>query len=58
MITVRNKFDTLQEASERHSPNDEYEDFVSANLTAAAEYIPKVQCLILSESIAVKEKTR
>ena len=29
MVTVRNEFDSLQETSERHSPNDEYENFVT-----------------------------
>ena len=32
MVTVRNKFDTLQEISETYTPNDEYENFVSAHM--------------------------
>ena len=38
-ITLRNKFDTLQEKTETHTPNDEYENFVNALLEAAVEYI-------------------
>ena len=39
-VTVRNKFDTLQEISETLTPNDEYENFVNANMEAAVECIP------------------
>ena len=39
-IALRNKFDTLQEKTETHTPNDGYEDFVNAHLEAAAKYIP------------------
>ena len=35
MVTVRNKFDTLQEISERHIPNDEFENFVTTHMEAA-----------------------
>ena len=28
-LTRRNKFDTLQEISEKHTPNEEYENFVN-----------------------------
>ena len=38
MLTLRNKFDALQEKSETHIPNDEYENFVNAHLEAAAEW--------------------
>ena len=31
MVTVRNKFDILQKTSKRHTPNDEYEKFVTTN---------------------------
>ena len=31
-LTLRNKFDALQEKSETHTPNDEYENFVNAHL--------------------------
>ena len=39
MVTVRNKFDTLQEIFETHNPNDEYENFINALMEAAAECI-------------------
>ena len=41
--TLRNKFDALQEISETPTPNDEYENFVNAQLEAAAECIPTKQ---------------
>ena len=42
-LTLRNKFNTLQEKSETHTLNDEYENFVNAHLEAAAECIPTKQ---------------
>ena len=30
-LTPRNKFDALQEKTETHTPNDEYENFVNAH---------------------------
>ena len=40
-ITLRNKFDALLEISKTLTPNDEYENFVNANMeAAAAECIP------------------
>ena len=39
-LTLRNKFDALQEISEALTPNDEYENFIHARLEAAAECIP------------------
>ena len=36
-IVVRNKFDNLQELSEILTPNDEYENFVSAHMQAVAK---------------------
>ena len=43
MLTLRNKFDALQEKSETHTPNDGYENFINAHLEAAAECIPTKQ---------------
>ena len=40
MISETNKFDSLQEISERHAPNDKYENYVTAHLEAATDYIP------------------
>ena len=48
-VTVRNKFDSLQETSERLTLNDEYENNVTAPIEIAAECIPakpKVKCRI------------
>ena len=39
MITVRNKFDTVQEISEKYNSNDEYKNFVTSHMEAAAECI-------------------
>ena len=42
-LTVRNKFDALQEISETPTPNDEYENFVTTHLETAVECIPTKQ---------------
>ena len=42
-LTLRNKYDALQERAETHTPNDEYENFINAHLEAAAECIPTKQ---------------
>ena len=39
MITVKSKFDPLQEISETHIPNDEYENFFIVQVEIAAECI-------------------
>ena len=39
-LELRNRFETLQEKTEKSTPNDEYENFVNAHLEAAAKYIP------------------
>ena len=60
MVTVINKFDTLQKPSERHTPNDKYENCVTAHLEAAVECLSSklsAKCRQFSwESIAVREK--
>ena len=38
MVTVRNKFDTRQETSEMHIPNDEYEIFLLFKLSSRRVY--------------------
>ena len=38
VIALGNKLDALQEKTETHTPNDEYENFVKAHLEAAAQY--------------------
>ena len=40
MLTLRNKFDTLQEISETLTLNDKYENFVNVHIEVAAECIP------------------
>ena len=42
-LTLRNKFNALQEISETPTPNEKYEDFVNAHLEVAAECIPTKQ---------------
>ena len=42
-LTLRNKFDALQEKIETRTPNDEYENFVNAHREATAECIPNKQ---------------
>ena len=42
-LAIRNKFDVLQEKTETHSSNDEYENLFNAHLEAAAECIPTKQ---------------
>ena len=39
MLSVRNKIDTLLKISERHTPNNEYENFVDAPIEAEAKGI-------------------
>ena len=58
-VTVRNKFDTLQEISETHTPNDEYENFISAYMKAVAECIPtepRTKYKVPRETLAVRKK--
>ena len=57
-LTLRNKFDALQK-TERHTSNDEYENFVNAHLEAAAECIPtkqRAEPRVLWETLAVRKK--
>ena len=59
MVNVRNKLDTLQEIFDWHTPNNEYENFVTNNIKAAAECIqtkPKPKCRVRWETIAFKKK--
>ena len=39
-LELRNRFGTLQEKTEKGTPNDEYENFLNAHLEAAAKCIP------------------
>ena len=58
-LTLRNKFDALQERWETRTSNDEYENFVNVGLEAAAECIPpkqRVKPRVPSETLAVRKK--
>ena len=59
VVELRNRFETLQEKTEKSTPNDEYENFVNAHLEAAAKYIPtkiKTKYIVPWETLAVREK--
>ena len=59
MLTLKNKFDALQEISETFNPNDEYENFVNAHIEAAAKCIPTKQRAKLRaswETLGVRKK--
>ena len=56
---MRNRFETLQEKTEKDTPNDEYENFVNAHLEAAANCIPtkpRTKYRVTWETSAVREK--
>ena len=60
LIAIRNKFDALQEKTETHTPNDEYENFIKAHLEAAAKYIPtkyRTESRVLWETLVIRKKT-
>ena len=59
VVELRNRFETLQEKTEKRTPNDEYENFVNAHLDAAAKCIstkPKTKYRVPWETLAVREK--
>ena len=59
VLELRNRFETLQERTEKSTPNDEYENFVNAHLEEAAKYIPtkiKTKYRVPWETLAVREK--
>ena len=58
-LYLRNKYNTQQEQTKTHTPNEEYENFVNAQLEAAAEFIPtkqRTKYRVPWETLAVKEK--
>ena len=60
VLELRNRFETLQEQTEKCTPNDEYENFVNAHLEAAAYCIPTkpiTKDRVPWETLAVREKT-
>ena len=59
VLELRNRFETLQEKTEKGTPNDEYENFVNAHLKAAEKCIPtkpRTKHRVPSETLAVREK--
>ena len=54
-LTLRNKFNALHEILETLTLNDEYENFVNANLEAAVKCIPTKQ-RVPWETLAVRKK--
>ena len=59
VLELRNRFETLQEKTDKSTPNEEYENFVNAYLEAAAKCIPtklKTKYRVPWETSAVREK--
>ena len=59
VLELRNRFETLQENTEKSTPNDEYENFVNTHLETAAKCIPtkiKTKYRVPWETLAVREK--
>ena len=59
VLTQRNKFNALQEKTETHTPNDEYENLINGHLEAAAKYIPakhRTKSRVPWETLAVRKK--
>ena len=58
-LELRNRFKTLQEKTEKGTPNAEYENFVEAHLEAASKCIPtkpRTKYRVPWETLAVREK--
>ena len=60
MVTERNKLNSLHEISETHTPNEEYENFATAHIkAAAAECIPtkpRAKCRVPWKLLELKKK--
>ena len=59
VLELRNRFETLQEETEKGTPNDEYENFVNTYLEEAAKCIPtkpRTKYRVPWEMLAVREK--
>ena len=59
VLELRNRFETLQEKTEKGTPNDKYENFVNAHLEAAAKCIPtksRTRYRVPWETLVVREK--
>ena len=60
VVELRNRFETLQEKTEKGTPNDEYENFVNAQIEAAAKCIPtkpRTKYRVTWETLAGERKT-
>ena len=58
-LELRNRFETLQEKTEKGTPNNEYENFVKAHLEVASKCIPtkhRTKYRVPWETLAVREK--
>ena len=59
VVEMRNTFETLQEKTEKGTPNDEYENFVNAHLEATEKCIPtkpKTKYRVPWETLTMREK--
>ena len=59
VLELRNRFETLQEKTEKGTPNNEYENFVEAHLEVASKCIPTkptTKYRVPWETLAVREK--
>ena len=59
VLESRNRFETLQEMTEKDTPNDEYENFVNAHFEAVANCIPpkpRNKYRVPWQTLAVREK--
>ena len=57
-LALRNKYDSLQQQTETHTPNEEYDNFINTHLEVAAEFIQTKQSKyrVRWETLAVREK--
>ena len=59
LLELRNRIETLQEKTEKGTPNDEYENFINAHLEAAEKCIPRkprTEHKVPWEMLVVREK--
>ena len=59
VLELRNRFETLQQKTEKGTPNGEYENFVEAHLEAASKCIPtkhRTKYRVQWETVGVREK--
>ena len=59
VLELRNRFETLQEKTEKDTQNDEYENFVNVYIEAAAKCIstkPRTKYRVPWETLVVREK--